>query len=185
MNAVSVPVTVKMRLGWDGGSVNAPELAKRLEQEGAAGFCVHGRTGRQGYSGRADWQAVGAVVRAVSVPVTANGDIFSMRDLERCLSVVGAAMGMIGRAAMGNPFVFAGEEPDIPRRMEAAKRHFALLVLDKGEKTACLEMRRHLAWHIRGLPYAAHYRREVSSLSTAEDFEKLLRRIARETGGSG
>ncbi len=178
-NAVSVPVTVKMRLGWDGGSVNAAELAKRLEQEGASGFCVHGRTGRQGYSGRADWQAVGNVVRAVSVPVIANGDIFSLRDLERCLSVTGAAMGMIGRAAMGNPFVFTGEES--PHRMETAERHFALLAEDKGEKTACLEMRRHLAWYIRGLPYAVYYRREVSNISTAEDFHKLLRRITRET----
>jgi tRNA-dihydrouridine synthase B len=129
------------------------------------------------YSGRADWYEIAQVVRSVSVPVVANGDIFNLRDLQRCLGITGAAMGMIGRAAMGNPFVFTGEEPDVSSRIEKARRHFSLLCEDKGEKTACLEMRRHLAWYIRGLPYAAHYRREVSSITVAEDFERCLKSV--------
>ncbi|MDR0294045.1 MAG: tRNA-dihydrouridine synthase [Oscillospiraceae bacterium] len=181
--AVRVPVTVKMRLGWDGGSKNAAELAKRLEQAGAAGFCVHGRTGGQRYSGHADWYAVADVVRAVFVPVVANGDIFSLRDLERCLKITGAAMGMIGRAAMGNPFVFTGEEPDLPRRLERAERHFTLMAGDKGERVACLEMRRHLAWYLRGLPYASRIKREVASISEARDFDRCIQDLRGERDG--
>lgn len=183
VQAINVPVTVKMRLGWDGGSKNAAELAKRLEQAGASGFYVHGRTGKQMYSGCADWYAIAEVVRSVSVPVAANGDIFSLSDMERCKKITGAAMGMIGRAAMGNPFVFSGEIPDIRRRCERAERHYTLLCEDKGERTACLEMRRHLAWYIRGLPFAAHYRRETASISTAEDFKRCLRALKGERDG--
>ncbi|MDR1692935.1 MAG: tRNA dihydrouridine synthase DusB [Oscillospiraceae bacterium] len=178
VDAVKVPVTVKMRLGFDGGSLNAAEFAERLEQAGASGFCVHGRTGRQGYSGRADWSGIAKVVKAVSVPVIANGDIFSLSDLVRCLKVTGAAMGMIGRASMGNPCVFVPEGQTF--RTDIARRHFELLVSDKGEKVACLEMRRHLAWYTRGLPFAAFFRREMNTLATPEDFARLLRRMDRE-----
>ncbi|MDR0325158.1 MAG: tRNA dihydrouridine synthase DusB [Oscillospiraceae bacterium] len=181
--AIPVPVTVKMRLGWDSGSKNAVALAKRLEQAGAAGICVHGRTRKQMYSGRADWYAVAEVVKAVSVPVTANGDIFSLRDLERCLTITGAAMGMVGRAAMGNPFVFIGEEPGLSRRLEKAGRHFELLTEDKGEKVACLEMRKHLAWYLRGLPYASRYKREVASITSAEDFARCMTYLRGEKDG--
>jgi tRNA-dihydrouridine synthase B len=184
-NGVSVPVTVKMRLGWDGGSKNAAELAKRLEAAGAAGICVHGRTRAQMYSGHADWYAIAEVVKAVSIPVTANGDIFSLRDLERCLKITGAAGGMIGRAAMGNPFVFTGETPALARRLEVAARHFDLLIDDKGERTAALEMRKHLAWYLRGLPCANRYKRDAALISTKEDFHVLFRKILREGEGDG
>jgi tRNA-dihydrouridine synthase B len=137
------------------------------------------------YSGHADWYAIAEVVKAVDIPVTANGDIFSLRDLERCLKITGAFCGMIGRGAMGNPFVFTGEEPSLPRRMEVAARHFNLLIDDKGERTACLEMRKHLAWYLRGLPYANHYKREVALITSREDFNKTIRRVEREGGGDG
>jgi tRNA-dihydrouridine synthase B len=183
VGAVSVPVTVKMRLGWDSGSMNAVELAKRLECVGVSQICVHGRTRKQMYSGHADWYAIAKVVKAVSIPITANGDIFSLRDLERCLKVTGAAMGMIGRAAMGNPFVFTGEEPSLERRLEKAGRHFELLVGDKGEKIACLEMRKHLAWYLRGLPYASYYKREVSAITAAADFAHCIKGLRGEKDG--
>ncbi|MCL2752456.1 MAG: tRNA-dihydrouridine synthase, partial [Firmicutes bacterium] len=183
VGAVGVPVTVKMRLGWDSGSKNAVELAIRLEGAGVSRICVHGRTRKQMYSGHADWYAIAEVVRAVAIPVTANGDIFSLRDLERCLKVTGADMGMIGRAAMGNPFVFTGEEPALERRLEKAERHFKLLVEDKSEKIACLEMRKHFAWYLRGLPFANYYRREVSSIATAEDFIRCVNRVKGERDG--
>jgi tRNA-dihydrouridine synthase B len=101
--------------------------------------------------------------------------------LERCLKITGAAAGMIGRAAMGNPFVFTGEEPPAARRLEKASRHFELLVEDKGEKVACLEMRKHLAWYLRGLPFANTYKRDVSSIATAEDFERCVKIVKRES----
>jgi tRNA-dihydrouridine synthase B len=181
--AVGVPVSVKMRLGWDSGSINAAELAKRLEGAGASRICVHGRTRRQMYSGQADWYAIAEVVKAVSIPVTANGDIFSLRDLERCLGITGADMGMIGRAAMGNPFVFTGEEPSLERRLEKAGRHFELLAGDKGERIACLEMRKHLAWYLRGLPFASYYKRDVSAITTAEDFARCIKGLRGERDG--
>ncbi|MCL2004025.1 MAG: tRNA-dihydrouridine synthase [Oscillospiraceae bacterium] len=183
VGAVNVPVTVKMRLGWDSGSKNAVTLAKRLEHVGVSQICVHGRTRKQMYSGHADWYAVAETVKAVSIPVTANGDIFSLRDLERCLNITGAAMGMIGRAAMGNPFVFTGEEPTPARRLETAERHFSLLIEDKGEKIACLEIRKHLAWYLRGLPYATYYKREVSAIAAADDFARCVRGLRGEKDG--
>jgi tRNA-dihydrouridine synthase B len=174
------PVTVKMRLGWDSGSKNAAELAKRLEGAGASGICVHGRTKTQMYAGRADWYAIADVVKAVAVPITANGDIFSLTDLERCLNITGAAAGMIGRGAMGNPFIFSGEEPTPARRLDVASRHFEMLIADKGERTACLEMRKHLAWYLRGLPHANRYKRDVSLIACGEDFYRTLLRIGKE-----
>ncbi len=171
----NTPVTVKMRLGWDRGCLNAAELAKRLEAAGASGFCVHGRTCVQRYSGRADWDAVADVVKAVNVPVVVNGDIFSLGDLRKSLRITGAAMGMIGRAAMGNPFVFLEGETALSRRLDSAERHFALLVEDKGERTACLEMRRHLAWTVRGFPGAARLRGEIYGISAARDFARCVK----------
>ena len=179
------PVTVKMRLGWDSGSKNAVEVAKRVEFAGAAGICVHGRTKTQMYSGQADWYAIADVVKAVNIPTIANGDIFSLRDLERCLKITGAAGGMIGRAAMGNPFVFTGEDPTLARRLEVAARHYELLIEDKGERVASLEMRKHLSWYLRGLHNANFYKREVALINSKDDFYDILRRIEKEGGDDG
>jgi tRNA-dihydrouridine synthase B len=181
--AVDSPVTVKMRLGWDSGSKNAAELAARLEDAGVSQLCVHGRTRKQMYSGNADWYAIAEVVKAVSIPVLANGDIFSLKDMERCLKITGAAGGMIGRAAMGNPFVFTGEDPSVARRLDVAERHFALLSEDKGERAACLEMRKHFAWYLRGLAYASLYKKDLSVIATAEDFFRCVKRVRREHDG--
>jgi tRNA-dihydrouridine synthase B len=186
--AVSVPVTVKMRLGWDKGCINAVELAQIVEQAGASAVAVHGRTRAMLYSGRADWDAITAVKRAVSIPVVANGDIFSAEDAVRCRTRTGADAVMIGRSSFGNPFLFqqaraalAGEPiPELPplaERIAVAERQFALAVEDKGEYIACMEARKHLAWYLRGVPYSGYYKEQISTLSSSEDFARIAKGI--------
>jgi tRNA-dihydrouridine synthase B len=185
---VSVPVTVKMRLGWDKGCINAVELAQIVEQAGASAVAVHGRTRAMLYSGRADWDAITAVKRAVSIPVVANGDIFSAEDAVRCRTRTGADAVMIGRSSFGNPFLFqqaraalAGEPiPELPplaERIAVAERQFALAVEDKGEYIACMEARKHLAWYLRGVPYSGYYKEQISTLSSSEDFARIAKGI--------
>ena len=189
--AVSVPVTVKTRLGWDKGSVNVCELAKAAEENGAAAITVHGRTKSMLYSGQADWDAIGRVVQEVSIPVIANGDLFSPEDILRCRMHSGASLFMIGRGAFGDPWIFpqmqaaleGGEiprRPELPERMEVALKQFYFAREDKGEHIACLEARKHLAWYLRGVSHSAYYKDQVSQLSTSQEVEKVVRDIVRD-----
>ena len=189
--AVPVPVTVKMRKGWDKGSVNCAELAQAVEAAGAAAVCVHGRTKTMLYSGTADWDCIRAVREAVKIPVVANGDIFDAEAALRCEKRTGAELLMIGRSAFGNPWVFAqvqaaldGREipalPPLSERMDTAMRQFALAREDKGEHIACLEARKHLAWYLRGVPYSGYYKEKISSISTVEDVQRLAAGIRRD-----
>ena len=189
--AVSVPVTVKMRKGWDKGSVNCAELAQAVEAAGAAAVCVHGRTKTMLYSGTADWDCIRAVREAVKIPVVANGDIFDAEAALRCEKRTGAELLMIGRSAFGNPWVFAqvqaaldGREvpalPPLNERMDTAMRQFELAREDKGEHIACLEARKHLAWYLRGVPYSGYYKEKISSISTVEDVQRLAAGIRRD-----
>lgn len=189
--AVSVPVTVKMRKGWDKGSVNCAELAQAVEAAGAAAVCVHGRTKTMLYSGTADWDCIRAVREAVKIPVVANGDIFDAEAALRCEKRTGAELLMIGRSAFGNPWVFAqvqaaldGREvpalPPLSERMDTAMRQFELAREDKGEHIACLEARKHLAWYLRGVPYSGYYKEKISSISTVEDVQRLAAGIRRD-----
>ena len=189
--AVPVPVTVKMRKGWDKGSVNCAELAQAVEAAGAAAVCVHGRTKTMLYSGTADWDCIRAVREAVKIPVVANGDIFDAEAALRCEKRTGAELLMIGRSAFGNPWVFAqvqaaldGREvpalPPLNERMDTAMRQFELAREDKGEHIACLEARKHLAWYLRGVPYSGYYKEKISSISTVEDVQRLAAGIRRD-----
>lgn len=189
--AVPVPVTVKMRKGWDKGSVNCAELAQAVEAAGAAAVCVHGRTKTMLYSGTADWDCIRAVCEAVKIPVVANGDIFDAEAALRCEKRTGAELLMIGRSAFGNPWVFAqvqaaldGREipalPPLSERMDTAMRQFELAREDKGEYIACLEARKHLAWYLRGVPYSGYYKEKISSISTVEDVQRLAAGIRRD-----
>jgi len=190
-DAVDVPVTVKTRLGWDRGCINVVEMAKIVQDNGAAAIAVHGRTKSMLYSGTADWDMIRQVKQAVSVPVIANGDIFGPDEALRCLRRTGADMVMIGRSAFGNPWVFqrtkaaldgvdVPETPPLAERVDVALRQFQLAKEDKGEHIACLEARKHFAWYLRGVAYSGYYKEKISAISSMEDVEKIAAGIKRD-----
>ncbi len=191
VRAVRVPVTVKMRKGWDKGSVNCAELAQAVEAAGASAVCVHGRTKTMLYSGIADWDAIRAVREAVRIPVVANGDVFDAEAALRCAKRTGTSLLMIGRSAFGNPWVFpqveaalSGNEipplPPLARRMDTAMHQFELAREDKGDHIACLGARKHFAWYLRGVAHSSYYKEKISSISTPEDVEAIAKGIRRD-----
>ncbi len=189
--AVSVPVTVKCRLGWDKGSINVLEFTRRMEDSGAAMVTVHGRTRSMLYSGTADWEAIHKVKQQLHIPVIANGDIVDGASALRCRKWTGADGLMIGRASFGDPWIFrevksalAGEpippRPALAERVAVALRQFRLAQEDHGEHIACLEARKHFAWYLRGVPHSAYYKNQICSMNTMEDIERIAKEITRD-----
>jgi tRNA-dihydrouridine synthase B len=184
----AVPVTVKIRTGWDDNSINAVEIAKIAESCGASALTVHGRTRLQMYSGRADWATIAAVKQSVNIPVIGNGDV---TDAESCAAMyeqTGCDLVMIGRAAFGNPWIFreiahfieTGEllpPPTLQEKLRVMREHIELAVALKGERIALRESRKQAAWYIKGVHGAAALRNRCMSLETLEDLYRLIEMI--------
>ena len=185
VNAVSVPVTVKIRSGWDANSVNAVEVAKVIEEAGASAITVHGRTRAQGYSGNADWNIIKHVKEAVKIPVIGNGDVTSAEKAKEMLDFTGCDAVMIGRGVLGNPWLInecvsylesgiIPPKPSAREKIEMLKRHYQLLVDSTSEKQAILEIRTHALWYIKGMPKSAYIKNEICKTKNSEDLFKIL-----------
>lgn len=183
--AVKMPLSVKMRIGWDESSINVVDLAKRAEAAGVDAITVHGRTREQFYRGHADWEKIGEVRRAVAIPVIANGDVRTYDDLDRIREVTGCEAVMVGRAAQGNPWIFrqlthylrTGERlpgPTMRERAEVIVRHLDLLLKYKGDYVGPREMRKHATWYTRGIVHGAILRDLFNKATTREDFLAIL-----------
>ena len=184
VKAVDIPVTVKIRIGWDKNSINAVEMAKRLEAAGAALVCVHGRTREQQYAPYADWTQIAAVKKAVNIPVIGNGDIFTPDDARKMINETECDGIMIGRGALGNPWIFentVGLFEGRPIReisqnevIDVALSHLGLMIEDKGERAGVAESRKHLGWYMKGLRGAAEIRNRINTAATLEELTELL-----------
>ena len=185
-SASTVPVTAKIRLGWDGESRNVVEMSRALEASGAAAVAIHARTRAEKFEGLAHWEMIGEAKKAVGIPVIGNGDVRTHEDAVRMLEMTGCDAVMLGRAAFGDPWVFRrlrafherGETlppPTAAERLAAGLRHLDLMRIDVGPERAAREMRKHVAWYVKGLPNSARVRERVNRTASVEEMVELLR----------
>lgn len=186
VNASKKPVTVKIRKGWDENSVNAVEIARISEENGAAAVTVHGRTRQQFYGGKADWSIIREVKRSVSIPVIGNGDINGPADAKRMINETGCDAVMVGRAARGNPWIFKSirhyletgrdiPEPSAQERIEMLIRHLELMIGHKGERTGIMQMRKHIAWYVKGMKNATQIRQQVFNSQSKDEIINIIK----------
>ncbi len=191
VKATQLPVTVKIRKGWDDSSVNAVEMAKIAEANGVAAVAVHGRTKVQLYSGKADWDIIREVKRAVNIPVIGNGDVTTPEQCKAMYDYTGCDLVMIGRGSYGRPWLFGQikdffegrevrPEPSFEEKLAVMRRHIGLLVADKGESVGMKEARRHASWYLKGMTGAARFRNLCGTMNTLDDLERLIEMIASE-----
>ena len=185
VECVPIPVTVKIRSGWDNDNINAVEVAKVIEKAGASAITVHPRTRAQGYSGNADWNIIKEVKKNLSIPVIGNGDITSCYDAKRMLEETGCDAVMIGRGVLGNPwlikecieYIEKGIEPQkitLEQKLQMMQKHMEYLLEIKPEKVALLEMRSHAAWYLKGIPCASTYKTKLNQVTEISQFYELL-----------
>jgi nifR3 family TIM-barrel protein len=177
VQAVSVPVTGKIRLGWDEDSLNYIEVSKTLEDSGASLIAIHGRTQSQSYGRAANWDAIAEVVDQVQVPVIGNGDVRTVEDIDRMKAHTGCVAVMIGRGAIGHPWIFRRRNREDIRFGEKAtvvRRHFKLMIQENGERLALLLMRKHIARYLKGCPGIRDLQQQLVRVSSVSDFHRLL-----------
>lgn len=186
VDSVPIPVTVKIRSGWDANSINATQIAKKIEEAGASAICVHPRTRSQGYSGTADWGVIKQVKEAVNIPVIGNGDIKNCYDAKRMLEETNCDAIMIGRGCLGNPWIIKdcveylekGIEPkELTKedKLDMIDKHFDYLLKTKPEKVAVLEMRSHIAWYLKGIPGAAKVKDDIFKTKDINEIKQILK----------